>query len=120
MYQVRHIYSNAHVSTPLLGIQYTQRIDPKYEHQRLNEEAEQEERRIERLRLPKLTTEPWQIGHTDREDGPVGCAPNPAQPLHSLGNEQFFSFQGQWRAGYPEGTGRYLFLDDTTYIGGWK
>ena len=49
-----------------------------------------------------------------------GLAPPVQKHLHSEENEGFFSYDGVWRNGRPNGLGKYLFMDKATYEGDFK
>jgi hypothetical protein len=99
------------------GIEFTQEMDEGLigEIQTITEEEEELLRR--RQKVPKLTTEKWKIGRVNIDYAPVGFANNPSQPFHSLGNEFYFSYDGNWKSGKMEGLGTYLFVDNTSYVG---
>eukprot|EP01040_Poterioochromonas_malhamensis_P007229 gene7229-7802_t len=100
----------------LKNIEYTQEMDEtKIEVEKISEEEEELLKR--RKNIPKLTTDKWKISRVEIDYAPVGFANNPSQPFHSYGNEYFFSYDGNWLHGKMEGSGTYLYADDTTYVG---
>ena len=68
-------------------------------------------------RKDKLRTEKWKIGYVPHHNPPVGLADNPARAFNSLGNEYFYSYDGEWKNGRMHGNGTYLFRDGKTYEG---
>lgn len=99
-----------------LGIEYTQEMEKEVvdEKEILNEEEELLQRQRNR---PKLTTAKWDIGQEAIYNAPVGLAKNPSEPYNSLGNEQYYSYDGHWKHGKMDGFGKYLFEDSCTYQG---
>lgn len=60
------------------------------------------------------------IGYKKPVFAPPGLAPPVQKHLHSEENEGFFSYDGTWRNGRPNGLGKYLFMDKATYEGDFK
>lgn len=103
-----------------MGITYTQRMDERFEGTKVDLDELAEEERQRRLRAqPKLFTEPWRIGKEEVSYGPVGLANNPSQPSNSLGNDPYYSYNGDWKSGQMHGRGKYLFEDGKAYEGEW-
>eukprot|EP00601_Ochromonadales_sp_CCMP2298_P000938 CAMPEP_0173174866 /NCGR_PEP_ID=MMETSP1141-20130122/3584_1 /TAXON_ID=483371 /ORGANISM="non described non described, Strain CCMP2298" /LENGTH=384 /DNA_ID=CAMNT_0014097025 /DNA_START=111 /DNA_END=1265 /DNA_ORIENTATION=- len=96
-----------------MGVQFTQKANQEYKEVDSNSESDEEED----VRKRKLLTEKWKIGYVESFNPPVGLAQNPARPFNSLGNEYFYSYDGEWRAGCMQGEGKYLFRDGFTYEG---
>ena len=96
-----------------LGIEFTQKADQFYKEVQSDEESEDEDIR----RKEKLTTEKWKIGYMKHHNPPVGLSDNPARAFNSLGNENFYSYDGEWKSGRMDGAGKYLFRDGKTYVG---
>lgn len=96
-----------------LGIEFTQKADQYYKEIHSDEESDDEDTR----RKEKLRTEKWKIGYMKHHNPPVGLADNPARAFNSLGNEYFYSYDGEWKAGRMDGAGVYLFRDGKTYEG---
>jgi len=69
---------------------------------------------------PLITTDKWNLERMQLHNAPVGLAQNPVQPVHSLGNEQYFSYNGQWKLGRMHGFGTYMFQDKYTCKGQWE
>jgi hypothetical protein len=74
----------------------------------------------EMLKQLPTTTPAWKIDKIEPYHAPVGFASNPVQHPHSLGNENYFSYDGSWRNGKMEGTGVYVFGDGLKYEGLFK
>lgn len=98
-----------------LGIEFTQKADQVYKEIDSDEESEDEDTR----RKEKLRTEKWKIGYVPHHNPPVGLADNPARAFNSLGNEYYYSYDGEWKNGRMDGGGVYLFKDGKTYEGRW-
>eukprot|EP00981_Chlorochromonas_danica_P008995 scaffold2392_cov166-Ochromonas_danica.AAC.11 len=114
-------YQELQLLASQLSVEYTQKMDERFLHNRLDEELLEEEAKERRLRaLPKLTTDPWRIGKEEVTYGPVGLANDPSPPSNSLGNEGFYSYNGEWKQGLMHGRGTYLFNDGKTYVGEWQ
>jgi hypothetical protein len=96
-----------------LGIEFTQKADQEYKEIESDEDSDEDDD----LRREKLTTEKWKIGLVEQYNPPVGLAPNPARVFNSLGNETFYSYDGEWKSGRMDGNGTYLFRDGKTYTG---
>eukprot|EP01038_Epipyxis_sp_PR26KG_P006890 gene6890-9440_t len=71
-------------------------------------------------KLPKLMTEQWKIGRVEKYNAPVGFSTNIHQPLHSLGNEIYYPYDGYWKNGKMDGLGKYLYSDGFTYEGNFS
>jgi hypothetical protein len=99
-----------------LGIEFTQKVDTTGDDIDFVEEAEDGYD----FKVNKLKSYPWTIGQENEYLPPVGFARNPIQPPHSFGNEEFFSYDGHWKAGKLHGVGKYLFKDGETYEGAWE
>jgi hypothetical protein len=70
------------------------------------------------LTIPPLRTEKHTIGFADINNAPVGLASGPkVLPIRSEGNENFFSYDGQWTKGKMHGHGKYLYDDGYTTVG---
>lgn len=69
------------------------------------------------LKAPSLMTAKWRVGVEDTSHAPVGFSNNPTQPIRSQGNEQFYSWDGEWMNGKMHGWGTYLYEDKHTYKG---
>jgi hypothetical protein len=96
-----------------MGIEFTQKADQYYKEINSDEDSEEEDVR----RKEKLKTEKWKIGHVTHHNPPVGLADNPTRAYNSLGNEGFYSYDGEWKNGRMDGAGTYLFRDGKTYEG---
>jgi|MDTB01.2.fsa_nt_gb hypothetical protein len=73
------------------------------------------------LTVPPLRTAKHNIGFADINNAPVGLANNPkVLPIRSEGNENFFSYDGQWTRGKMHGHGTYLYDDGFTTRGDFK
>lgn len=73
------------------------------------------------LTVPPLRTAKHNIGFADINNAPVGLANNPkVLPIRSEGNENFFSYDGQWTKGQMHGYGKYLYDDGYTTKGYFK
>ncbi len=96
-----------------LNVEFTQKVDSSFLEVQITHDSDEEEA----PKVPKLQTDKWKIGHATTYNAPVGLASNPAQPFNSLGNEQFYSYDGDWRHGKMQGMGKYLFRDGLAYEG---
>lgn len=101
-----------------MGIEYTQEVDNWAEDVR--DPDEDEIHKMREIKIKKITTEKWKIGHPEVFNPPVGFASNPREPYNSLGNEYYFSYDGHWKNGRMNGQGTYLFEDGFTYEGYFK
>lgn len=99
-----------------LGIEFTEKVESAF-LQLEPEPTEEELIAIRKSKIPKLTTEKWKIGHPEVYKPPVGFASNPKEPYNSLGNEIYFSYDGNWKAGKMHGRGVFMFDDEKTYDG---
>jgi len=96
-----------------MGIEFTQKAEQVYQEFNSDDESSDEEDR----RKEKLRTEKWKIGYVPHHNPPVGLADNPAPAYNSMGNEYFYSYDGEWKNGRMHGNGKYLFRDGMTYEG---
>jgi hypothetical protein len=96
-----------------MGVEFTQKADQYYKEINSDDESEDEDTR----RPAKLRTEKWKIGYMTHHNPPVGLADNPARAFNSLGNEYYYSYDGEWKSGRMDGSGVYLFRDGKTYEG---
>jgi hypothetical protein len=109
-----------------LGIKFTQKVDTSHkdfvtsEANRRKEAEKKEEELISLKKASRLRTERWNIKPLEQINPPVGCRKDPAPTLHSRGNEEFYSYDGEWRNGYLEGRGVYKFDDDQCYEGEFR
>eukprot|EP01035_Chromulina_nebulosa_P025975 gene25975-33959_t len=111
-----------------LGIYFTQSVDKKHADYLLYEEAQSKkevldadmQEHLEASKIPKIVTEKWKIRMTKKYNAPVGFARNPGEIPESRGNEEFYSYDGDWRGGFMEGNGVYLFDDECKYEGEFK
>jgi hypothetical protein len=67
-----------------------------------------------------LRTPVWKIGYRKPVYGPPGLAPPLSNILNSLGNERYFSYDGEWKEGAMQGGGVYKFADGMLYEGGFE
>eukprot|EP01041_Mallomonas_annulata_P007490 gene7490-15329_t len=74
----------------------------------------------EPIRALPLTTPAWNVGDKEHTPAPVGFADAPAPLRNSLGNELYYSYNGDWKDGMMHGRGTYLYSDGMTYSGGYK
>lgn len=102
-----------------MNIEFTQKVDSAFLEVEVKADSDDEldEAATRRKHIPKLQTEKWKIGLETTYQAPVGFARNPAQPFNSLGNEHYYSYDGNWKGGEMEGMGTYLFRDGNTYSG---
>ena len=100
-----------------LGIQFTQEVDKSMIEVVVKNSEDSDSEGEGKARKPRLKSEPWRIGQVSVYHPPVGLSQNPSQPSKSLGNEIYFSYDGEWKNGKMHGRGRYLFKDGTTYEG---
>ena len=96
-----------------MGIEFTQKADQVYKEIDSDDESSDEDDR----RKEKLRTEKWKIGYVPHYNPPVGLADNPARAFNSMGNEYYYSYDGEWKNGRMHGKGKYLFRDGKTYEG---
>lgn len=82
-----------------LGIDFTQKIDTDHveyvasEAERIAKEKESDYMEdFDKIKMPKLFTNKWNIPPEETYNAPVGFARNKAQPLESLGNEELVKF----------------------------
>jgi hypothetical protein len=78
------------------------------------------DKKKEMLKQLATTTPAWKIDKIEPYNAPVGFAPNPVVHPHSLGNENYFSYDGDWKHGKMEGSGMYAFSDGLKYEGEFK
>eukprot|EP01032_Pedospumella_encystans_P020483 gene20483-23267_t len=97
-----------------LNVEFTQKADQYYKEINSDDEESPDE---DDRRKDKLRTEKWKIGYVPHHNPPVGLADNPARAFNSLGNEYFYSYDGEWKNGRMHGNGTYLFRDGKTYEG---
>ena len=72
---------------------------------------------VRSLKPPKITTDVHSIGYKPIQSAPPGFAEDPVPLSNSYGHEAFYSYDGSWRVGKMDGSGRYLFEDDYDYVG---
>ena len=84
-------------------------------------EEEEETKKVQALlhAPPTLVTPQWALERMALAPNPVGLSQNPIQPLHSLGNEKHFSYNGLWKMGKMNGKGLYQFNDGKCVEGLW-
>jgi hypothetical protein len=54
-----------------------------------------------------LATAKWKIGNPEVYHAPVGFSRNPVNPVHSRGNEAYYSYDGGWKDGKMHGAGKH-------------
>lgn len=105
-----------------LNIQYTQKIDQDLVIANILKEEEEnksdeDDKIFKDKRTKKLLTDKWKIGFATSMKAPIGLAKNPTGQYNSLGNEYYYSYDGEWKDGKMHGEGVYLFRDGYTYEG---
>ena len=70
-------------------------------------------------KLPLITPK-WKIGEMEEYNAPVGFARNPNVEYRSLGNEVYYSYDGEWTSGKMNGYGSYIYSDGNRYDGYFK
>lgn len=101
-----------------LNIEFTQKEEEAADHVHVPDIFENI---TDTLTIPPLRTAKHDIGFADVNNAPVGLANNPkVLPIRSEGNENYYSYDGQWTKGQMHGYGKYLYDDGCTTKGEFK
>eukprot|EP00596_Hydrurales_sp_CCMP1899_P002142 CAMPEP_0119038418 /NCGR_PEP_ID=MMETSP1177-20130426/7355_1 /TAXON_ID=2985 /ORGANISM="Ochromonas sp, Strain CCMP1899" /LENGTH=481 /DNA_ID=CAMNT_0007001005 /DNA_START=733 /DNA_END=2178 /DNA_ORIENTATION=- len=106
-------------SKAIIEEQKDHRIDQNVEIEEIIDQIDvfQKEKDDLLLRRLPLITPKWKLGEIEDYNAPVGFAKNPRKGYHSLGNEGYYSYDGEWKNGKMHGLGSYIYSDGLRFDG---